>query len=105
MRKKTSELTKKIKFIGAVIVVLGLAVGGGIWMVRAQESDRRINEIAKHFKCICEMNCNLTVAACTCKEKNGAVEKKAFIKDLLKEGKSNSEIMVLFNQKYGGLIE
>lgn len=87
------------------MLVLGLAVGGGIWMVRVQKSDKRINEIAKHFNCICEMNCNLTVAACSCKEKNGAVEKKAFIRNLLKEGKSNAEIMTLFNQKYGGLIE
>jgi cytochrome c-type biogenesis protein CcmH/NrfF len=76
-------------------------------MVRAQENDTRVNRIAWHFRCICEMNyggksCSLAVAPCHCGE---AEKRKAYIRSLLKDGKSDADIMVLFAQKFGGLIE
>ena len=65
--KKSSQIFTKIKIAGALILGLALAVGGSLWLVRAQESDSRVNQIAWHFRCICEMNyggksCTLAVA-------------------------------------------
>ena len=54
--KKSSQIFTKIKIAGALILGLALAVGGSLWLVRAQESDSRVNHIAWHFRCICEMN-------------------------------------------------
>jgi cytochrome c-type biogenesis protein CcmH/NrfF len=101
-----NQTFKKIKIAGALILGLALAVGGSLWLVRAQESDSRVNQIAWKFRCICEMNyggksCTLAVAPCHCGE---AEKRKAYIRSLLKEGKSDADIMLLFNQKYGNLI-
>ena len=107
MRNKSSQAFKKIKIAGGLILGVLLAVGGALWLAQAQEGDRRVNQIAWQFRCICEMNfggksCSLAVAPCHCGE---AEKRKAYIRSLLKENKSDAEIMVLFNQKYGGLIE
>ncbi len=95
----------KVAVVSGGALVAGLLIAGAISLARIQDEGRRVSLIARQFMCICNMNCGLKLSACSCKEPQGALEKKAFIRSQLKEGKSNPEIMALFNQKYGGLIK
>lgn len=63
-----------------------------------------VEKIGKKFRCICPMNCSLTVAECPCHEPGGALERKAYLISLFKQGHREGEIIDLYNQKYGGFI-
>lgn len=101
--QKNNSLTN-ILWIGAALGAGTLIVTAGISMARLQDENRRVNQIARHFPCICEMKCNLTVAACSCTKPGGASERKAFIRDAFKQGLKEPEVMMLYKEKYGGLI-
>ena len=102
-QNKSKVLNLLIK-ISSGIVAGALVVTFGIWFVNLQEQDLKVNQIAKNFRCICEMNCSMILSTCSCTKPGGATERKASIRKALKQGLNEAEIITTHNQKYGGLI-
>lgn len=94
----------RITKTGAGLAAGALVILGAISLARLQEEDSRVNQVARHFRCICEMNCNMVLSTCACTKPGGATERKASIRKALKQGLQESEIITTHNQKYGGLI-
>lgn len=86
--------------VGTLIMMISLAVYEG----KKHDEDMLVEKIARKFHCICPMNCSLTVAECPCNEPGGALERKAYLRSLFKQGRREGEIVDLYNQKYGGFI-
>lgn|SRR3989338_4630629 len=103
-KKQKNNRFQNFLAIGSVLCVGALVVTLGIAAARIQDENRKVNQIGKHFKCICEMQCSLTVAQCACTKPGGASERKAFIRDAFKRGMKEQDVFTLYNEKYGGLI-
>ena len=105
-RSKNQKQQPKNKLLALFVKTgAGLSAGvvlvtGTIYIAQLQEQDRRVFNIAKQFKCICPMNCNLTWGSCHCKEPGGATEAKTLIRSSLKNGLSDQEVISLLNKKY-----
>ena len=102
MKKKRNLIFKKLKILSIFALFLGPILVWGIATVGEQRIDMRTHQIVKRFMCICSMNCGLKLSECSCPQKGGALEKKTYIRSMVKEGFSDAEIVERFHKKYGG---
>ena len=93
-----------IQWVAFGLVMLVLVVMHGISLAARQDTDRKVKQIASKFNCICDMKCSLRLDECKCSIPGGAKEKKEFIRNHLKKGMNASDVTVILNEKYGGLI-
>jgi len=103
-KQKGTGVRKTVFKVTGFSIVAVFMVVAGVYLARVMEEDNHVNRIARYFRCTCEMKCQMIVATCPCKKPGGAKERKAFIRDQLKQGHSDIETIVLSNEKYGGLI-
>ncbi len=95
-----SQLLKRITKTGAGLAAGALVIWGAVSFANLQGLDRHVTQIAAQFKCICPMNCNLTWGTCSCKEPGGATEAKALIRNSIKNGLNDDEVIALLQGKY-----
>ena len=93
--KNQSNSLKKFGSVLASFMAAAIATGGIFAAVRFMQEDDHVLKIAKQFKCVCKMNCNLTVANCGCHEPGGATEVKGIIRAALKKGLTDATITSL----------
>lgn len=105
VKKKRQPFFEKLKIAGIFFILMSPVIAWGIWTVGEQKIDVRTHQIVKRFMCICSMKCGLTLTSCDCPQKGGALEKKAYIRSMVKEGFSDAVIIERFYKKYGGLID
>lgn len=104
MKNKSQFGFKKLKIMGIFVLLLSPVIAWGVWIAGQQKIDVRAHQIVKRFMCICSMNCGLKLSECSCPQKGGALEKKAYIGRMVRDGFSDAETVDSFNKKYGGLI-
>ena len=107
-RENQNQSRKNKRFLLLLQIGLGVSgtavlVAGGVQVARLQTEESRVGRITGYFNCVCEMQCSLTWATCICNKPDGALEGRNYIREGLKKGLSDEEIVVLASQKYGGL--
>ena len=102
-KRKQPDKRPLIQWAAFGSVFLAIVIMHGLSVAARQDEDRKVSQIAKKFDCICDMNCSLRLDECKCSIPGGAREKKEFIRNHLKKGMKASDVVVLLNQKYGGL--
>ena len=105
MENKSPFSFRKLKIVLISVLFLSPVMVWGVWVIEQQKIDVHTHQIVKRFMCICSMDCGLKLSECSCPQKGGALEKKAYIGRMVKEGFSDAEIVDSFRKKYGGLIE
>lgn len=106
MNRKTKriDLLRSVLGIGVGVGTLLLMISLAVYEGKKHDEDLVLEKIARRFRCICPMNCNLTVAECPCHEPGGALERKTYLRSLIKQRYREGEIVNLYNEKYGGFI-
>lgn len=97
--KNQNNSLKKFGFVFAWFMAAALAAGGIFAVVRFIQEDNHVIKIAKQFKCICKMNCNLSIGNCSCREPGGATEVKGIIRSAIKRGLSDEDIASLLTSR------
>lgn len=103
-QNKKQTVLNLLPKLGAALTAGALVIWGAVSLARLQEEDSRVNQVARHFRCICEMNCNMVLSTCSCLKPGGATERKNFIRQLLfKKHFTEQEAIALYNEKFGGM--
>ncbi len=94
------QVLSRIMKTGAGLAAGALMIWGVVSFANLQVLDSHVARIARQFKCICPMNCNLTWGSCSCKEPGGAMEAKTLIRASIKQGLKDDEVIALLKQRY-----